>query len=157
MRKLMLGGVAAILMAPAALAEPITRTYTIDTPKVEGSKTVVRDREAGTVAKDAELTRKSDGAVATREYDRARTDTGFVASGSTTRFNGDTRSFDYERTRTAHGYNAEGSVTRFNGETYEYSAKLRRGQHRVARTQVLRNDSGKVVAARRVVRPRRGH
>jgi len=157
MNKLMLGGLAAILIAPAALAEPVTRTYTIDTPKVEGEKTVVHDKEAGTVTKDAELTRKSDGAVATREYDRARTDTGAVASGSTTRFNGDTRSFDYERTRTAHGYNADGSVTRFNGETYDYNAKLRRGEYRVARSQVLRNDQGKVVAARRTVRPRRGH
>jgi len=155
MNKLMLGGLAAILIAPAALAEPVTRTYTIDTPKVEGEKTVVRDKEAGTVAKDAELTRKSDGAVATRQFDRARTDSGAVASGSTTRFNGDTRSFDYERNRTAHGYNADGSVTRFNGETYDYNARLRRGENRVARTQVLRNDSGNVVVARRVVRPRR--
>lgn len=155
MNKLMLGGLTAMFATTGALADPVTRTYTIDTPRYEGEKTVVRDREVGTVSKDAELTRKSDGAVAIREYDRARTDSGAVALGSTTRFNGDTRSFDYERTRTAHGYNADGSVTRFNGDTYDYNAKVRRGEHRVARTQVLRNDSGKVVAARRVVRPRR--
>ena len=107
------------------------------------------------ISKDAELTRKSDGATATREYDRQRTDTGMIASGSTTRFNGDTRSFDYERTRTDHGYNAEGSLTRFNGQTYDYSAKLRRGEYRVGRSQVLRNSDGEVVAARRTVRPRR--
>ena len=157
MNKLMLGGIAATITATAAFADPVTRTYTIDTPNYEGTKTVARDKEAGTVSKDAELTRLSDGAVATHEYDRARTESGAVASGSTTRFNGDTRSFDYQRTRTAHGYNTEGSVTRFNGETYDYSAKLRRGEYRVARSQVLRNDSGQVVAARRTVRPRRGH
>lgn len=157
MTKLIWAGTAALLMTTAASAEPVTRTYTIDTPKYEGEKIVTRDREAGTVSKDAELTRKSDGAAATREYDRARTDTGVIVSGSTTRFNGDTRSFDYERNRTAHGYNAEGSVTRFNGKTYDYNAKLRRGEHRVARSQVLRNDQGKIVAARRTVRPRRGH
>jgi hypothetical protein len=155
MNKLMLGGLAAMLTTTAAFAEPVTRTYTIDTPNYEGIKTVTRDKEAGTVSKDAELARLSDGATASREYDRSRTDTGVVASGSTTRFNGDTRSFDYVRTRTAHGYNAEGSVTRFNGETYDYNARLRRGENRVARTQVLRNDSGQVVAARRNVRPRR--
>jgi len=157
MTKLIWAGAAALLTTSAAFAEPVTRTYTIDTPKYEGEKVVTRDREAGTVSKDADLTRKSDGAVATREYDRARTDSGVVASGSTTRFNGDTRSFDYQRTRTGHGYNAEGSLTRFNGETYDYNAKLRVGEHRVARSQVLRNDQGKVVAARRTVRPRRGH
>ncbi len=157
MNKLMLGGIAAMLVAPAALAEPVTRTYTIDTPNYEGTKTVTRDKEVGTVSKDAELTRLSDGASATREYDRSRTDTGVVASGSTTRFNGDTRSFDYERTRTAHGYNADGTITRFNGKTYDYDAYVRRGEYRVGRSQVLRNDSGQVVAARRTVRPRRGH
>lgn len=157
MTKLIWAGAAALMTTTAALADPVTRTYTVDTPNYEGEKTVTRDREAGTVAKDAELTRKSDGATATREYDRARTDTGVVASGSTTRFNGDTRNFDYARSRTEHGYNAEGSVTRFNGETYDYNARVRRGEYRVARTQVLRNDSGQVVAARRTVRPRRGH
>jgi hypothetical protein len=86
------------------------------------------------------------------------------ASGSTTGsprrdrrpdFNGDTRSFDYTRTRTAQGYNADGTVTRFNGETYDYTAKLRRGEYRVGKSQVLRNSSGQIVAARRIVRPRR--
>jgi hypothetical protein len=155
MTKLLLTGIAAALIAPAALADPVTRTITIDTPKYEGTKTITRDKEEGTLSRDAELTRKGDGAVATREYDRQRTDTGVTASGSTTRFNGDTRSFDYERTRTAHGYDAEGTLTRFNGQSYDYTAKLRRGEYRVGKSQVLRNSSGQVVAARRVVRPRR--
>jgi len=156
MTKLIFAGAAALLATTAANADPVTRTYTIDTPNYEGEKTVTRDREAGTVSKDSELTRKSDGAVATREYDRARTEQGFTASGSRTQFDGDTRSWDYERTRTANGWNAEGSLTRFNGNSYEYDAKLRRGEHRVAKSQVLRNDQGRVVAARKTVRPRRG-
>ena len=157
MNKLMLGGLAAILTTTGALADPVTRTYTIDTPRYEGEKVVTRDREAGTVSKDAELTRKSDGAVASREYDRSRTENGFTASGSRTRFDGDSRSWDYKRTRTQDGWNAEGSVTGFNGKSYDYDAKLRRGEHRVGKSQVLRNEDGKVVAARRTVRPRRGH
>jgi len=155
MSKYLLAGIVAVLMAPAAAADPVTKTITVDTPRYEGTKTITRDKEAGSLSRDAELTRKSDGAVATREYDRQRTDSGVTASGSTTRFDGDTRSFDYDRTRTAHGYNATGTVTGFNGKTYDYSAKLRRGEYRVGKSQVLRNENGRVVAARRVVRPRR--
>ena len=157
MTKLILAGAAALLATTAAYADPVTRTYTIDTPKYEGEKVVTRDREAGTVSKDAELTRKRDGAVATREYDRARTDTGFTASGSRTQFDGDTRRWDYQRTRTQNGWNAEGTATGFNGKSHNYNAKLRRGEHRVGKSQVLRNENGRVVAARQTVRPRRGH
>lgn len=156
MKTLLLTGLAATWLASAAMADPFTKTVTVDTPKYEGTKTIARDKEEGTVSRDAELTRKSDGATATREFDRARTDDGFTATGTTTRFNGDTRSFEYERDRTAKGYNAEGSLTRFNGKTYDYDAKVRRGEYRVARSQVLRNENGRIVAARRVVRPRGG-
>ena len=92
--------IGAALCAPAAaLAEPRTRTVTIDTPRFEGSRTVTRDREAGTLVRDAELTRRSDGATATRHYERQRTETGFTASGTATGFNGGTRSFEVTRTR----------------------------------------------------------
>lgn len=156
MTKLIWAGMAALTMSTMAAADPVTRTYTFDGSNYEGVKTVTRDREAGTVSKDAELTRLSDGAVARRDYDRARTGDGFVASGSRSQFDGDTRSWDYQRTRTGNGWNADGNITGFNGKNYDYSAKLRRGEHRVGRSQVLRNDQGKVVAARRTVRPRRG-
>ena len=128
MTKLLLAGIAAVLIVPAALADPVTKTITIDTPKYEGTKTITRDKEEGTLTRDNDVTRKSDGATASR---------------------------DYTRTRTAHGYNAEATLTRFNGETYDYTAKVRRGEYRVGRSQVLRNSSGQIVAARRVVRPRR--
>jgi hypothetical protein len=155
MTKLFLAGAAAAIVATGAFADPVTKTVTIDTPKYEGTKTITRDKEAGTLTRDTDVTRKSDGATASRDYERQRTDTGVIASGSATRFNGDTRSFDYERMRTAHGYTAEGSLTRFNGKTYDYNARLVRGENRVFKSQVLRNENGHVVAARRTVRPRR--
>lgn len=131
MRNLALTLIAAGLCLPAAaLAEPRTRTMTIDTPRYEGSRTVTRDREAGTVSRDSEVTRRSDGA---------------------------TRSRDYSRERTANGYRAEGSVTRFNGETFDYSAAGRRTPNGFVRRQGLRNSDGDLIAGRRVaVRQRAG-
>lgn len=128
MTKLLLAGIAALLIAPAATADPVTRTITIDTPRYDGTRVITRDKDAGTLSRDTDLIRKSDGATASRDYDRQRT---------------------------AHGYDATATTTRFNGKTYDYTAKVRRGEYRVARSQVLRNSDGRVVAARRVVRPRR--
>lgn len=151
MRTLALTLIAVGLGLPAAaLAEPRTRTVIIDSPRFEGSRTATRDREAGTLSRDAEITRRSDGATRTREYERQRTDSGVTASGSTTRFNGNTRSFDYSRQRTANGYRAEGNVTRFNGQTYEYSAAGRLTPSGFVRRQGLRNSDGDLVAGRRV-------
>jgi hypothetical protein len=151
MRLFLFAGVAAALCVPAIVhADPHTRTVTVDAPRYEGSRTTTRDRETGTVDRDAELTRRSDGATATREYDRQRTDSGVVASGSTTRFNGDTRSFDYQRERTGRFYRAEGNVTGFNGETYDYDAAGRRTPNGFVRHQGVRNDEGELVAGRRV-------
>lgn len=91
--------IAAALTTPAAaLAEPRTRTVTWDTPRFDGSRTVTRDREAGTVVRDTTVTRNRDGAVATRHYERQRTETGFTASGTATAFNGATRSFEVTQT-----------------------------------------------------------
>lgn len=155
MKMLALAGIAGAMIGSAALADPVTRTITYDGVRYDGTKTVTRDREAGTVSKDWDVVRASDGATASRDYDRSRTDSGFVASGSRTQFDGDTRSWDYQRTRTPHGYTADGSFTRYNGSTYDYNARVVRGQHRVGKAQVIRNDSGRVVAARKTVRPRR--
>jgi hypothetical protein len=94
----------AVLCAPAAaLAEPATRTVTFDGPRAEGTRTVTRDREAGTLVRDTQVTRRSDGATASRHYERQRTETGFTASGTATGFNGGTRSFEVTRTRGAEG------------------------------------------------------
>jgi hypothetical protein len=151
MTKLIWAGAAALLMTAAAVAEPVTTTYTIDNDKISGTKTVTRDQQAGTVSKDSELTRLSDGAVATREYDRARTESGWAASGSTTRFNGDTRSFENVGTRNQNGYTAEGSVTGYNGQAYGYDARGHKTGNGYVRHQTLTNQDGKKVAGRHVV------
>jgi len=102
MLKFMILGVA--LCAPAtALADPVTRTVTIDTPRLDGTRTTTRDREAGTVVRDTTVTRNADGAVATRHYERQRTETGYTASGTATGFNGATRSFEVTGTRATDG------------------------------------------------------
>ncbi|MDQ8757866.1 hypothetical protein RCO27_16690 [Sphingosinicella sp. LHD-64] len=151
MKTIFLAGLAGLLCLPlAAGAEPVTRTRTVETPRYEGSRTTTVDREARTIARDGTLTRLSDGAVATRSYDRQRTDAGVVASGATTRFNGDTRSFDYSRERTARGYRAEGSATGFNGRTYDYRAGARRTSNGYVRGRGVRNSDGELVAGRRV-------
>jgi hypothetical protein len=113
---------AAALSASTAFAEPVTKTVTVDRPNYEGSRVIVRDKAAGTLTRDTDVTRKSDGATASRDYSRTRTDTGVVASGSETGFAGKTRSFDYERTRTDTGYTATGTATGKGGRTYSYDA-----------------------------------
>jgi hypothetical protein len=112
----------AMLGASAAFAEPVTKTVTVDRPNHEGTRVIVRDKDAGTMTRDTDVTRKSDGATASRDYSRTRTDTGVVASGSETGFGGKTRSFDYERTRTDTGYTATGTATGKGGRTYSYEA-----------------------------------
>jgi len=149
MKKLVLTGLAAVLVSPAAFAEPKTKTVTVDTPRIEASRTIVRDRDAGTVSRDAEVTRKSDGATASRDYDRARTESGVTASGRATNFRGETRSFDYERERTNYGYNASGAATGFNGKSYALEAAGRRGEDGAVRRQIVRNEDGQAIAGRR--------
>jgi hypothetical protein len=90
-----------VSVSGAALATPVTRTTTYDGPKVDATRVTVRDKAAGTYSRDTTAIRASDGATATRTYDRTRTDTGVAVSGSATGFAGNTRSFTYERTRGA--------------------------------------------------------
>lgn len=150
MKFLLSVGLAAALVAPA-LAEPVTRTATIDTPRYEGSRIVIRDREAGSVERDATLTRRSDGAVASRSHDRQRTETGVAASGSITRFDGATRSYEVERTRSGRFHRSEGSVIGFDGASYDYRAAGRRTPGGgFVRHQRLRDGDGELVAGRRV-------
>ena len=79
---------AALAVSGAAVAEPVTRTTTYDGPKVDATRVAVRDKAAGTYNLDATATRASDGATASRAYDRACTDTGVaVASRSDVQFN----------------------------------------------------------------------
>jgi hypothetical protein len=156
MKAIILTAAVAALAASAAIAEPVTRTTTVDKPNYEGSRVIVRDKAAGTVSRDTEVTRKSDGATATREYDRARTDTGVTASGSATGFNGKTRSFDYERTRTDTGFTANGTATGRNGQTYTGTANRTRTDTGYASNRNVVNGNGATVYNRDAVVDRSG-
>lgn len=142
---------AVLLALPAAASAQQGRTVTFEGSRYEGTRTTTVDRQAGTVSRDGELTRLSDGAVATRSYDRQRTDTGSVSSGNTTNFQGQTRGFGFERTRTARGYRGEGTATGYDGQSYELRSAGRRGPNGgVVRRQSVRNGEGELVAGRRV-------
>lgn len=138
------------LVAAPALAEPHTRTVTIDQPNYQGSRTIVRDPEAGTLQRDAEVTRKSDGATAERHYERTRTDDGFTASGSSTNFNGETRSFEIDRTRTDSGSTTNGSYTTRGGETYVVTGNRTRTENGFTANQNVANGAGETVYNRDV-------
>lgn len=141
------------LCATAAFAEPQTRTATYEGPNATGTRVTVRDPAAGTYAHDTNVTRISDGATASRSVDRARTDTGVTASGTSTGFGGRTRSFDYERTRTDTGFTATGSATGVNGRTYDYAAdRTRTGNGYVVNQTVT--SGGRTLFDRNVVATR---
>jgi hypothetical protein len=100
MKKLLIVSVLALLAAPA-LADPVTTTTTRDGTKYDATRTVVRDKEAGTATRDTTVTRNSDGATATAHADRQRTDTGYHAEGTRTNFNGGTTTWQRDHTRGA--------------------------------------------------------
>ena len=154
MNKLMLVPALAAILAGPALAEPVTKTVTIDRPKVEGTRTTVIDKEAGTLVRDTDLTRKSDGATAERDYQRTRTDTGFTDSGSSTNFDGKTRSFERTRTRTDTGSSTSGSYTTRAGETFDVSANRSRTDTGFTANQTIKDHSGATVYNRDVTATR---
>jgi len=145
MNKLLIAAIATTLVAGSALADPVSKTVTIDKPNFEGSRTVIRDKDAGTLLREAELTRKSDGAVATRSYDRAHTDDGFTASGSSTNLRGQTRSFNIDRSRYQTGATTTGTYTGRGGETYGLSGNRTRSDTGFTANQSVTNSAGERV------------
>lgn len=127
MKKTILISMASMMIAAPVFAER-TKTVTVDNDRVSGSKTVTRDG-AGNVVVDGDLTRKSDGATASHDYNRSRTETGWTASGTQTDFKGRSRGFDYERNRTDTGFEANGSAYNRRGDQYDYSAYGTRGEN----------------------------
>lgn len=152
---LIVPALAAILAGPA-LAEPVTKTVTIDRPNYDGTRTTVIDKDAGTLSRDVQVTRASDGATATRSYDRTRTDSGFTDSGSATNFKGETRSFERTRTRTDAGSSTSGSYTTRGGETYTTSGNRTRTDTGFTANQNIRDASGATVYNRDVTASRAG-
>lgn len=154
MKTHILVSIAMLSVAGAAFAEPVTRTTTYDGPNVDGTRVSVRDKAAGTYSRDTIATRASDGATASRTYDRTRTETGVTASGSATGFAGNTRSFDYERTRTDNGYTASGTATGRNGETYTLAGQGTRTDTGYTRNRTVTNGSGTTLSDKNVTATR---
>lgn len=147
MHKLLFAG-AALALAGTAMAQPVTRTQTHDGPNYQASRTTTVDSATGTATRQGQATRKSDGAVATRDVTSQRTETGRTTSGTATNFAGETRSWQVDHTRTADGYTASGSATGFNGQSYGYAAEGRRTADGYSRSRTLTDSAGAVVASR---------
>jgi len=144
---------AAGLIAAPALAQQ-TKTVTIDTPRYEGTRTTERDRAERSLSRETDLTRKSDGATASRDFSRQRSEDGVTRDRSSTDFQGRTATSHYERERTAHGWRASGERVQGDGDVLTYRGQARASEHRVVRRESL-SRNGQPIAARRVVRPRR--
>lgn len=145
----------AMLMAAPTFAQT-TKTTTFDNPKYSGTRTTTVDPATKGYSKDAVITRKSDGATATRDVTGQRTDTGATVSGGTTGFDGKTTSFTYDRTRTATGSTATGSYTGRDGQTYAYNGNVTRSGDGTGYTasQSITNASGASLYNRNVTQTR---
>ena len=139
---------AAAMIAAPALAQQ-SNTVTVDTPRYEGTHTTERDRAEGSLTRETDLTRKGDGATASSDFARQRTEDGVTRDRSSTDFQGRTATSHYERERTARGWRASGERVQRDGDVITYGARGARTEHgRVTRQTVAIN--GDPVAARRV-------
>ena len=144
---------AAGLIAAPALAQQ-SKTVTIDTPRYEGTRTTERDRAEGSLSRETDLTRKRDGATASSDFSRQRTEDGVIRDRTGTDFQGRTATSHYERGRMPHGWQATGERVQLDGDVLTYRGEARVGEHRVVKREAIALN-GQPVAARRVVRPRR--
>lgn len=151
MKTLLLIASAAALAATAAYAEPVTRTVTVDGPKYDGTRTIVRDKEAGTLTRETDVVRERDGATASRDYSRTRTDAGVSVSGSQTGFAGRTRSYDYDRTRTDTGSTTTGTATGRRDQTYALSGNRTKTDTGYTANQNIVNGNGRTLYNRDTV------
>lgn len=145
MKAVILIASAAAMFATAANAQPVTKTTTVDRPNYEGTRVVVRDKAAGTATRNTDVTRKSDGATASRDFSRTRTDTGSTVSGSSTGFNGKSSSFEASRTRTDTGFTSSGTATGRNGQTYTMTGNRTRTENGYTSNRNVVNGSGATV------------
>ena len=136
---------AAALVATAAAAEPVTKTVTVDRPNYDAARVTARDKDAGTYTRDTDVIRERDGATASRDYRRTRTDSGVSVSGTQTGFAGKTRSFDYDRTRTDSGSTTTGSATGRKGQSYTLSGNRTRTDTGFTANQNVVNGNGQTV------------
>lgn len=153
-RLIMLAGAAFVVTT--AVAEPVTKTVTVDRPNFDATRVIVRDKQAGTLTRDTDIIRARDGATASRDYSRTRTDDGVVASGSSTGFGGRGSSFDYARTRTDTGFVAGGTATGRDGRTYIYNAEKVRNGSGFTSDRTVTGPNGRTLYDRNVAVDRSG-
>lgn len=113
---------AAGLAATPALAQQ-SRTVTVDAPRYEGTRTSEYDRDARTLTSETDLTRKSDGATASSNLVRQRTEEGITRERASSDFHGRTSNTSYQRRRTADGWESEGQHVRRNGSVADYTGQ----------------------------------
>lgn len=141
------------LIAPLAMLAALpahaqsSRTTSVDTANYNGTRTVTRDGEGG-VTRDTDVTRKSDGATASRDYQRNLTSDGWTASATQTNFNGQTSSAQATKVRNGNGSTTTGSVTGRNGNTYGYAGSRTYTGHGYVASQSVTNGAGDTVWAR---------
>jgi hypothetical protein len=145
---LLFGASAALAQTAPPAAAPANSTRTIDNDRVSGTVTTTRD--AGTINRATELTRKSDGATATANQTRTRTETGVTASSTRTGFDGQTSSSNYARTRTETGATETGSFTRRDGSTLNLTGSVVRGDGSMTANRAITDSAGATVASRNV-------
>lgn len=143
---LMLAIAAPALAQDAAPAETATRSF--DNGRASGTTTIVR--EAGSVSRDSEVTRKRDGATMTSSRERSRDETGLRSQASRTGFDGRTASRQYDRTRTESGFTESGSATGPGGRSYTLDGSRSRTDSGYNRNRHISNDDGRTIASRSV-------
>lgn len=144
---LTLATIAALVAVPAAAQQ--TRTKTYDGPNVSAETTTTVDREAGTIDRDRSATNKNTGETASSTFNRQRTETGAVVSGSQTGFKGRTRGFEGERVRNENGSTFEGTATGRGGQEYGlFGSRSRDGQGNSSASQRVTNSAGDTVYGR---------
>jgi hypothetical protein len=149
-----------LLIAPLALATlpahaQSSRSVTVDRPNYEGTRTVARDGQ-GSISRDTDVTRKSDGATASRDYDRTATGSGWTASGSATGFEGRTRSFDASHSRGNGSAATNATATGPNGGSVHYAGSSARTGNGYVRSQDVTTGSGRSLLSRDVAVSRGG-
>lgn len=85
MKRLLFIAPLALIALPAHAQS--SRSTTVDRPNYQGSRTVTRDGQ-GNVSRGTSVVRKSDGAIASHSYNRARSDGGWSSSRASTGFRG---------------------------------------------------------------------
>jgi hypothetical protein len=156
MKTMLLIASAAVLALAPANAEPGTKTVVVDGPKFDSTRTTVRDKAAGTLTRETDVVRARDGATASSNYSRTRTDTGVSVSGSQTGFAGRTRSYDYNRTRTETGSTTTGTATGRDGQTYALSGNRTKTATGFTANQNIVNSDGRTVYNRDISVSRSG-